>query len=353
MSEDVYTKLREFMDTMPAGFPATDTGVEIKILKKMFTPEQAELTMKLKKEPEDVSSIAARIKMDESELAPKLEEMAQNGIIFRVREGEKRLYQAFQFIVGLYEFQLKNIDKEFSELFEEYFPYLGMSMATVKTQQMRVIPVESAVENVPAVADYNKVRDFVREQGLISVAQCICRKEQGLLGNECDRPQETCIMFGDFAQFYIDNDMARAISTEDALKLLDRNEEAALVLCPTNSQDMSAICCCCSCCCPILRGANMMPRPSDFIQSNYQAQIDPDLCSACGECIERCQVAAIKEDDDVSEMIDGRCIGCGLCVSTCPEEAISLVARLDKEAPPTDWFSDTLSKIEAERTAPL
>ena len=348
MSEDVYTKLREFMDTMPAGFPATDTGVEIKILKKMFTPEQAELAMKLKKEPEEVPAIAARIGMNESELAQKLEEMAQKGNIFRVRDNEKALYQAYQFLVGLYEFQLKTLDKEFSELFEEYLPHIGISLISVKTKQMRVIPVESAVEVTRTVAHYNKVRDLVKEQKIIAVQQCICRKEKGLLGNECDRPHETCIGFGDFGQFYIDNKMARAISTDEALKLLDQAEEPALVLQPDNSQEPSFICCCCSCCCPGLNGARRMPRPADIILSYYQAEIDPDLCSACGDCLERCQMDAIKEGDDFSEIINGRCIGCGLCVSTCPEEAISFVAKPDMEAPPKD-FPEILRRIEMER----
>ena len=49
-----------------------------------------------------------------------LEEMAQKGCIFRTRDGEKPLYQAYQFVIGLYEFQLNRIDREFSELFEEY-----------------------------------------------------------------------------------------------------------------------------------------------------------------------------------------------------------------------------------------
>ena len=96
--------------------------------------------------------------------------------------------------------------------------------------------------------------------------------------------------------------------------------------------------------------AKMMPWPADFVQSYYQAEIDPDLCSACGECIERCQMQAIKEGDDVSQIIDGRCIGCGLCASTCPEEAISLMAKADMEEPPKD-FSETLRKIDIERGA--
>ena len=72
MNENVYSKLREFMDTLPSGFPETPTGVEIKILKKLFTPEQADLVMRLTKDPEEGSRIAKRINMDESMLAKKL-----------------------------------------------------------------------------------------------------------------------------------------------------------------------------------------------------------------------------------------------------------------------------------------
>jgi electron transport complex protein RnfB len=348
MNEEVYGRLREFMDTMPAGFPATPTGVEIKILKKLFTPDEAEIVMKLRKDPEEISSIASRLGMDESELAKKLEDMAQKGLIFRKRDGDKLLYQAFQFVVGLYEFQLTRLDREFCELFEAYLPYLGLSFMKVKTRQMRVIPVGSSINAVPAVADYNRVRELVKEQETISVAQCICRKEQALLGKECNRPKETCLGFGDFARYYIDNKMARAISVEEALGVLDRAEESALVLSPTNTQDISAICCCCPCCCPILKTSKMMPRPADLVHSYYHARIDPDRCTACGQCIERCQMDAIKEADNGSEIIDGRCIGCGLCVSTCPEEAISLEAKPEMEAPPAS-FRETLGRIEIER----
>ena len=72
MSEEIYFKLREFMDTMPAGYPTTPSGVEIKILKKLFTPDDAEMVMKLKVEPEEISAIAARVGMDESKLSDEL-----------------------------------------------------------------------------------------------------------------------------------------------------------------------------------------------------------------------------------------------------------------------------------------
>jgi ferredoxin/DNA-binding transcriptional ArsR family regulator len=348
MTKDVYIRLREFMDTLPSGFPATPTGVEIKILKKLFTPEQAELTLKLRREAEEVREIAERIGMDDSELAPKLEEMAQKGLIFRVRDGDRVLYQVYQFIVGVYEFQLNRLDKEFCELFEEYLPHIGATLVPLKTKQLRVIPVESSVEAAPAVATYNRIRDLVKEQEVISLSQCICRQEQGLLGRPCEKPQETCIGFGDFARFYIDNHMARPISIDEALRTLDLAEEAGLVLNPSNTQKIEWICCCCTCCCPTLRFAKMMPRPADLVRSYYQAEITADLCTACGVCIERCQMAAIKQGADVAEIIEGRCIGCGLCVSSCPVEAVSLVPKPDMEAPPKS-LSETLKKIEIER----
>lgn len=348
MSEDVYTRLREFMDRLPVGYPETPTGVEIKILRKLFTPEEAELTMKLKNEPEEVSAIAKRIGVDEKALGGKLEDMAQNGLIFRVRSGDKRLYQAFQFVVGLYEFQLKRLDREFCELFEEYLPYLGANMMSVQTRQMRVIPVESSVGKGKGVSPYNQVRELVRREKVFSVTNCICRKEQELLDNKCDYPSEICLGFGDFAQFYIDNNMARKITLEECLKFLDKAEESGLVLSPSNTQELAAICCCCSCCCPILKFAKPAPRPADLVQSYYESKIDPDLCTACGDCIERCPMDAIREADNVSEVIDGRCIGCGLCVSVCPVEAISMVPKPGMEAPPKD-MTDMMHRVAVER----
>jgi len=351
MGNDIYERLRGFLDTLPTGFPTTPTGVELRILRKLFTPEEAELTMNLRSEPEELPQIAARLGKEESELVSKLEDMAQKGLIFRVRQGDQVRYQAFQFMIGIYEFQVKSLDSEFSQMFEEYLPYFAMSIGRVKTKQLRVIPVESAVKALPGVAPYNKIRELVRQQDLIAVTECICRKEQKLLGKECDRPKETCFGFGKFARFYIDNKLGRLITTDEAMKILDLAEEAGLVLSPTNAQELQFICCCCPCCCPTLKAAKLLPKSKYVISSYYQAKIDPDLCLDCGLCIDRCQVDAIKEGDGHSEIRDEKCIGCGLCVTTCPEQAISLMARPGMEAPPKD-FDETLLKIETERRTP-
>ncbi|MGW8323097.1 MAG: indolepyruvate ferredoxin oxidoreductase subunit alpha, partial [Thermodesulfobacteriota bacterium] len=214
--------------------------------------------------------------------------------------------------------------------------------------QLRVVPVESAVGRGGTVEPYNQIRELVKEQKVICVQDCICRKEQDLLGNPCDKPKEICIGFGNMAQFNIDNSAGRQIDVEECLKTLDKAEEAGLVLQPSNTEQLEWICCCCSCCCPGLKIAKSTPRPQDLVRSYYEAKIDADECTACGDCIERCPMDAIREGDNVSEVVDGRCIGCGLCVSVCPVEAISLEPKPGMEAPPKD-FSDMLNRIAVER----
>jgi len=350
--EKTYKNLRMFLDDLPAGFPETESGVEIAILKKLFTPEQAELFVQLTSEPETIAQIANRTGADASQLKPEIEEMAQKGLVFRIREDDKVQYQVYHFLVGIYEFQLNTIDKELAELVEAYLPHWGMALvgAGVKTPQLRVAPVASALDTASPVANYNQIRDLVSSQELISVQNCICRKEQGLLGNQCDYPHESCFSFGKFARYYIDNKMGRKIDKDEVYQILDMAEKAGLVLSPSNTKTLSFLCCCCPCCCPTMRYSKFFPKPNRSFKTYYQSNIDPELCTACQDCFERCPMEAIVEGQETSEIDRDRCIGCGLCVSACPEEAISLQLITDAKAPP-QFLEDTFQQIKLERQA--
>ena len=72
MSDKPYHKLRKFLDTFPLGFPRTASGVEIKILKKLFTPAEAQLAVQLSPVPEAAAQIAQRAALDPNELVEKL-----------------------------------------------------------------------------------------------------------------------------------------------------------------------------------------------------------------------------------------------------------------------------------------
>jgi heterodisulfide reductase subunit A-like polyferredoxin len=58
--------------------------------------------------------------------------------------------------------------------------------------------------------------------------------------------------------------------------------------------------------------------------SGYVAQVDAELCAACGTCADYCQFAAISVDDGLARIDAFACMGCGVCVAHCPQEAISL-----------------------------
>lgn len=348
MSEDVYTRLRDFMDKTPGGFPKTESGVEMKILKKLFTPEQAEITLNLTLMPESASQIAGRLGMDEAEAAGKLEAMAKEGLIMRVRSGDEAYYSALSFVVGIWEFHLNTLDRELAELTVEYMPHLAESWKSIKTKPLRVVPIDASLQDGKAVSTYAQIRELAKDKQLISVARCVCEKQQDLLGNPCDRPKERCIQFDMAAQYYIENGMSREISREELDALLKMGEEQALVLCPTNSKDIINICMCCGCCCENLKTLKKYDRPADHCLSPYLAEIDPESCVMCGDCVDRCQMDAIREGDEAHEVETARCIGCGLCVPTCPEQAISLVEKPDVAEIPENLV-DMNIKLAQER----
>ena len=53
-------------------------------------------------------------------------------------------------------------------------------------------------------------------------------------------------------------------------------------------------------------------------------QADPDLCTACGACIDQCPVSALSMGDDVPQVDADTCITCFCCQEICPEKAITL-----------------------------
>ncbi len=349
----VYETLAEHLDRLPAGFPRTESGVEIRILKKLFTPEEAQLAPLLTMKPETVEAIARRAGLDPDVLGPKLEEMARKGLIFRLRKGDHVRYMAAQFVVGIWEYHVNSLDEELVRLMNEYIPVFFQHTLQLQTPQLRTIPLPRSITPEQHVMPYEEARRIIEEQEKIVVAPCICRKEHSLVGKGCDRPLETCLVFGAGAQYYEDNGMGRPISRDEAFQILESAEEHALVLQPSNAQKVMNICLCCGCCCQILKNLKKAPAPSKLVMSNYLIQVDSDQCVGCGTCEERCQMDAIRVNEDgVAEANLDFCIGCGVCVPTCPQDALSLREKSEEEKkiPPSHPF-ETYQRIAMERMA--
>ncbi len=57
---------------------------------------------------------------------------------------------------------------------------------------------------------------------------------------------------------------------------------------------------------------------------NVTPQADPELCTACGACIEHCPVSALTLEGAVPVVDADICITCFCCQEICPEKAMSL-----------------------------
>ena len=118
MSDDAYNRLADALDALPNGFPRTDSNVEVDILKRVATPEQAHLASQLGRELESVDALAGRMGRPVGDLRKQLMEMVKRGLVwFEKREG-KAHFRLAPFVVGLYEAQLENMDHELALLFE-------------------------------------------------------------------------------------------------------------------------------------------------------------------------------------------------------------------------------------------
>ncbi len=328
MTATVYEKLREQLDQYSTGFPETASGVEFKILQKLFTETEAALYLDLSLLLETPESVSQRTGREMTAVVGSLKTMAEKGLIFRLRKGDDVKYAASPFVIGSYEFQLNHMDRELAELVETYFEEVFFTTMVDNIVPLRTIPVNKSMEISNKVAPYGDAKEIIKTKEKIAVAECICRKQQGLVGKGCDKPMEVCMMFGSHADYYVENKMARYINQDEAISILDRCEEAGLVNQPANSINPGGMCNCCGDCCGVLRALNRLPNPAEHVFNNYFAKVDEDQCNGCETCFERCQMEAINlNEDQIAIINEDRCIGCGLCVTACPESSITLILK--------------------------
>jgi len=332
MEETIYKKLAEHLDHLPGGFSSSDTNADLRLLQRLFTTEEAELAVYLTLDREKAQVIAKRAKLPLAKAEQRLDKMSNKGLIFSMQQKDSpALYQAVPFVIGIYGFQVNNLSKGLIRDLAYYWRARKKMSNTEVIPQIRTIPVSESIDPHLEVLSYEQVNELVKSKNTFAVAPCICRRTAKLTGGGCDAPEESCLVFGEWADYYVRDGRGRSIDQTEVYEILARADAANLVLQPSNSKDPSFICCCCGCCCGILGGLQGHPKPSEIVASSFIAELEPELCTGCWICLERCQMQALTEEIDRVALDTNRCIGCGLCISTCPSGALSLVRKPDTE----------------------
>lgn len=376
---EVYVKLRACIEGYGLGVGSTNNDHSFDFFMQYWTPEEAQAYIEM---PLGVAFTAAdfaqKTGRDEAECEQLCYDLSYRGLLMRWTRAGVHFYHHIAYAHGLWEYGLlaearkdENADDfyaldtigEWAELHQtEDLANAHLradlhgtvfaedqALFTSETPFYYPVPVNADVlpdgEEILPLDDWQKIID---RNEVIGVSTCQCRLRRVLQDDVvegCDHPMDTCMSFGEEAQYYIENGLARQIDKEEARSILQRNVDLGMVIQSAYSKASEVICSCHGDCCDILStyvalGAegcaaiNVMPQVS-----HYNLVVDTETCISCGACVERCPVYAVTMTDD-GPVVDAKCIRCGQCATVCPTESRKLTVKEDNPELPEDMLQD-------------
>lgn len=252
MSPDVFGQLADALNKLPNGFPRTESGVELEVMKRIFTSEEAEIANKLGRDMESYIDISEKNGLDPEIAKEKLSSMATRKLLWTTVKDETPHYRLAPWIIGIYEAQNSKMDHGFAHLVEDYFQEGGVEgLMRPQPSIHRVMPAQSAVKS-EWILPYDDVKAILGSSKTFRANKCICRKQQDFIGRKCDFPLEICLSFSTRERAPREGDLSK----DEALALLDKAEKIGLVHTVSNViKGHWYVCNCCGCCCGLLRGA--------------------------------------------------------------------------------------------------
>jgi ferredoxin len=341
-----YQKLQNRLDMNAQGAPTSEALY--KILEILFSEDEAAKVSKLPIRPFVVEEASKRWGLTDEESKKVLDKLADKGLLLDMEHNGIQTYILAPTMAGFFEFSLMRTDGRFnqkllSELFYQYINEEDDFVAKAlmqKTSIARTFINERAIQekNQTEILDYERATHIINSASCITVGTCYCRHKMEHMGKACDMPQDVCLTLNSAAESLIKHSVAKQITKEEALEILDRCVNLGLVQVGDNVQNtVNWICNCCGCCCEAI-GAYKKLGYRMKINSNFFAKINKDICIGCGVCRQKCPVDAIKMIDNKAVVDKNICIGCGVCHRFCSPKAILMERRKKPLVTPADSF---------------
>jgi NAD-dependent dihydropyrimidine dehydrogenase PreA subunit len=355
-----YRLLQQRLDDTLLGAP--ESAGLMKILHLLFSPSEAMLARHVPNHPTAVSVIAKRLGRPVPETNQKLLELAQRGLLLDLECEGVRYYSLPPVVFGFFEFVfMRRRDdvplKELALLFDEYMVGDGRFVRRVfqgETQPARSLVREDALgaEDHAEILDWERASQLIKSAPAISVGICPCRHKASHLGEACDSPQRACLSFGYAADSMARSGHAERIDALEAMRILEKCNEAGLVQVADNVQRRVAFLCnCCRCCCGMLQAVGNYNIRNAIVSSGWIAEVSTEACSGCGRCVEACPVAAFELRPappgtlarNQAVLDESLCLGCGTCRPACKTGAIRMKRRPQRVFCPETIFDKNVT----------
>jgi ferredoxin len=292
--------------------------------------------------PGAAPGLASTLGRPESEVTAALNTLFVKGLVFSSGKGDPPSYRMSRDLVQFHDASIlwPDAPREFLDLWQDFmeteWPDVARTFSKIMPRPFtRVIPVGVTIDAKTHVLAFEDIREIVENARTLSVTKCTCR----LTAHKCDKKLEACLQINRGADYNIARGTGRKLTKEEALDVIRQAEEDGLIHVVMNKQAVDQfICNCCPCCCqtmPVLIEHNI----SVIEPSRFAAQVDPELCTACGSCLDRCYFSAITVEEGVAATVEPtKCMGCGLCQVVCPTGAMSLAEVRERGFVPEKLF---------------
>ena len=366
-----YVKMRALVNSYGIGCGNTVQDSSFTTLMELFTEEEAEAYIKL---PMGVDFTAYEAAAEEGIEVEEAEELcdlfASNGYLCAFDTNRGRCYHEVPFFQGSAEYAHMRQEEHYKEEWPDIETDLGcmgtdmnVDVGNTGTPNFYTVPVDASVTSDGTILPFDDLVEKVKSASVASISPCLCRyttlifaygldaipsmddfhtgEYEDYFSDLCDQRVETCISTGDEALYWIELGMGREITGEQAAEYLQRSVEDGFMLNTTFNKDSATVCSCDVANCVLLSHWASIGETEDIVASNafqqvshYNLEVDTDLCTGCGTCVDRCPMGIITINDEGWAEAAANCFRCGQCCYVCPQGARKLVQRDESELAP-------------------
>ena len=163
MSDSLYRRLQQQLNQYSMGFPEAASGIEIEILRSLFSETDAVLFTQMTPFLETPDAVAQRVRWPVDDVFQKLDDMAERGLLFRIIKGDQRKYAAIPFVHGIFEFQVGDMSRDLAEKVQVYFEEVfHQAMRENGDLFLRTIPVNRSIDADLRVASYDDAVEILK-----------------------------------------------------------------------------------------------------------------------------------------------------------------------------------------------